>query len=121
VWKAINQKSGSICKSCYNSNYAKRTPPPAVNQSTKPLKEWNELGHSQKNVRKRKSLEYLGENKMPLEHLKKRKVTRVTHLSKTMRNSIRAVAPIIQCERTVCGDKVKLSISHGTATRSFFF
>jgi len=60
---------------------------------------------------------------MPLDQLKKRRINKnkVTHLSKTMRESIREIESILPCERTICNNKVELSLSHGTETKNFFF
>jgi hypothetical protein len=119
----VRFKKGQVCTDCYNQIYAERNN--SVQQkSTKPLKEWNELGHSQKNVRKRKSLNYLDENKMPLEHLKKRKISKNKSVTKptTVRKSIRELDPAsLYSEPTLCKHKITISKSHATETKFFFF
>jgi hypothetical protein len=112
-----------MCRGCYGRVHDCNPNTSAVKPSAKPLKEWDELGHSQKNVRKRKASEYMAENKVPLEVLKKPRHNpeRVVHLSTAHRKLINREDKSMPAEKNVSTYKLKVANTLGMETKSFFF
>ena len=116
---------GTVCGSCNKKRWNEKHNAQHIvhNRPTKRLKKWSQIGHTQRNTRKRKVMYIIDYYDVPLEQLKKQRhqPENVIHLSTTDRKLINREDKSMPAEKNVNKCKINVATTHGTETRNFFF
>jgi hypothetical protein len=114
-----------VCGSCNKKRWNEKHNAQHIvhNRPTKRLKKWSQIGHTQRNTRKRKVMDIIDYYDVPLEQLKKQRhqPENVIHLSTTDRKLINREDKSMPAEKNVNKCKINVATTHGTETRNFFF